>query len=67
MIDRFTRVARATLLGCLIALATAIDAAAQVPGQRAPELAAGPWINSAPLTLDGLHGRVVLVEFWTFG
>lgn len=33
----------------------------------APELAAGDWINSDPLTLKGLHGRVVLIEFWTFG
>lgn len=33
----------------------------------APELAAGPWINSAPLTTAGLRGRVVLVEFWTYG
>ena len=33
----------------------------------APELATGEWINSEPLTLKGLHGRVVLIEFWTFG
>jgi thiol-disulfide isomerase/thioredoxin len=33
----------------------------------APELAAGEWINSEPLTIKGLRGRVVLVEFWTFG
>jgi thiol-disulfide isomerase/thioredoxin len=33
----------------------------------APELAAGEWINSAPLKLSGLRGRVVLIEFWTFG
>src|SRR5262249_93229 len=32
----------------------------------APELAAGDWINSEPLTLRGLRGRVVLIEFWTF-
>ncbi len=25
------------------------------------------WINSAPLTIASLRGRVVLVEFWTFG
>ncbi|MGH7386556.1 MAG: hypothetical protein ACREKG_15360 [Candidatus Rokuibacteriota bacterium] len=36
-------------------------------GQTAPEIAGGPWINSAPLTLAGLRGRVVLVEFWTYG
>lgn len=33
----------------------------------APELAAGDWINSEPLKLHDLRGRVVLVEFWTFG
>jgi thiol-disulfide isomerase/thioredoxin len=33
----------------------------------APELAAGEWINSAPLKLSELRGRVVLIEFWTFG
>jgi len=37
------------------------------PGQPAPEVAGGPWINSAPLTLADLRGRVALVEFWTFG
>jgi len=33
----------------------------------APELAPGTWINSEALTLKGLRGRVVLVDFWTFG
>jgi thiol-disulfide isomerase/thioredoxin len=33
----------------------------------APDLAAGEWINSEPLKLKDLRGRVVLVEFWTFG
>lgn len=33
----------------------------------APEFAPGTWINSEPLTLKALRGRVVLVEFWTFG
>lgn len=38
-------------------------------GAAAPEFThADPsaWINSAPLTLRGLRGRVVLVDFWTF-
>ena len=36
-------------------------------GQPAPELGGEPWINGPPLTLSGLRGRVVLVEFWTYG
>ena len=34
----------------------------------APELTGiGAWINSDPLTIASLRGKVVLVEFWTFG
>ena len=33
----------------------------------APEFAPGTWINSEPLKIKSLAGRVVLVEFWTFG
>jgi len=33
---------------------------------RAPEFAGiEGWMNSAPLTIAGLRGKVVLVEFWT--
>ena len=32
----------------------------------APEISSGMWINSEPLSLKTLHGRVVLIEFWTF-
>jgi thiol-disulfide isomerase/thioredoxin len=24
------------------------------------------WLNSQPLTVNGLHGKVVLIDFWTF-
>ena len=34
----------------------------------APEFAGiTSWINSDPLTIGSLRGKVVLVEFWTFG
>ena len=36
-------------------------------GKQSPELSDGDWINSPPLKLSGLRGRVVLLEFWTFG
>jgi hypothetical protein len=44
-------------------------AAAQAPllGRLAPEIGGGPWLNSQPLTLRTLRGRVVLVDFWTSG
>ena len=53
----------------LAALALAGGVSAQVPraGTAAPEVTGGPWVNSAPLTLAGLRGHVVLVEFWTYG
>lgn len=35
--------------------------------QTAPEFATGAWINSEPLKLANLRGRVVLIDFWTFG
>ena len=35
---------------------------------KAPELiAGGEWLNSQPLRLDELKGRVVAMHFWTFG
>ena len=36
-------------------------------GAPAPDLGGERWINSGPLTTSGLRGKVVLVEFWTFG
>ncbi len=36
-------------------------------GTAAPDIAGENWLNSKPLTIAGLKGRVVLVEFWTYG
>src|SRR5450759_5481687 len=34
---------------------------------RAPELCGAGWFNTdRPLTIAGLRGRVVLLDFWTF-
>ena len=41
-----------------------------IAANRAPQAAAfgaGAWLNSKPLALENLRGRVVLVDFWTFG
>ena len=33
----------------------------------APEIVSSTWINSEPLKMEDLRGKVVMVEFWTFG
>ncbi len=48
-------------------LKSVTPAKAAADSRTAPELATGNWINSEPLTLKGLNGKVVLIEFWTFG
>jgi thiol-disulfide isomerase/thioredoxin len=40
----------------------ALAAESIVPSLAGP----GPWINSAPLTLQALRGKVVLIDFWTY-
>ncbi|HEX5688132.1 MAG TPA: cytochrome c biogenesis protein DipZ [Ideonella sp.] len=37
-------------------------------GDLAPEFSGiDAWLNSPPLTVQGLRGQVVLVDFWTYG
>ncbi|GJL62763.1 MAG: hypothetical protein NPIRA04_14170 [Nitrospirales bacterium] len=36
-------------------------------GTQAPEITNETWLNSEPLRLADLRGKVVMVEFWTFG
>ncbi|HEX9453125.1 MAG TPA: hypothetical protein VGA27_02165 [Candidatus Binatia bacterium] len=36
-------------------------------GVIAPDISGENWLNSKPLTIGGLKGRVVLVDFWTYG
>ena len=53
----------------LLALLVALRISAPQPslaGDAAPEFSAERWINTEPLTLAQLRGKVVLVEFWTF-
>ncbi|HSE93461.1 MAG TPA: hypothetical protein VLF19_09160 [Methylomirabilota bacterium] len=64
---------RRAAMAVLAALALVAGAAGLAPGQAlrvgapAPDVAGAPWINSASLTIQELRGRVVLVEFWTYG
>ena len=56
------------MLASETALPTAEDVLISAKNAKtAPELADGKWINSDPLTIAGLKGRVVMVDFWTFG
>jgi peroxiredoxin len=46
----------------------AADGVRTLGGAAAPALPAGTrTLDGAPLALDGLRGRVVLLHFWTFG
>lgn len=68
MIRRFAgAVAAALIVYTLAGVFVGSGAAQPAPGRPAPEISAGRWVNSAPLTIERLRGRVVLVEFWTFG
>lgn len=42
--------------------------AGEAAGRAAPEFSGiNQWLNSGPLTMAGLRGKVVLVDFWTYG
>lgn len=58
----------AALSLCLAGAACSPGAnASQAPPVQAPEFAGiERWFNSPPLSMSGLKGRVVLVEFWTY-
>ena len=54
----------ALVAACLVLQSAAM---ADVPaGGPAPEISGESWINSPPLSLAALRGKVALVEFWTF-
>lgn len=57
------------LLFALLLPACAALAATPPEAPKAPQFTHSrteEWLNSKPLTLDSLRGKVVLVEFWTF-
>jgi hypothetical protein len=57
----------ALVLALAIWLAWPHAGTALTSGAAAPDIAGDNWINSKPLTITSLKGRVVLVEFWTYG
>ena len=50
--------------GALSSAAT--DAELPIEGQLPPLTGAATWLNSEPLTPEGLRGKVVLIDFWTY-
>ena len=50
------------------AMMSARGAAASLPvvGKLPPLDGATEWLNTAPLTADGLRGHVVVIDFWTY-
>jgi hypothetical protein len=61
----------ALVLAGLALAGVALTVSAQGRGaaldRPAPEISGGPWINSEPPGPAALRGRVVFVEFWTYG
>ncbi|MFL5685799.1 MAG: thioredoxin [Chloroflexota bacterium] len=58
--------ARPGLLRTLAHRPAGDEATLPVEGHLPPFVGATGWLNSEPLTPDGLRGGVVLVDFWTY-
>jgi thiol-disulfide isomerase/thioredoxin len=56
----------ATVAALLTLTAASIGALASSTPAEFTHKSPGDWINSPPLTLAGLKGKVVLVDFWAF-
>jgi hypothetical protein len=66
MKKRFFRLAAAAALAAFAAGFFHGGGAGLKSGTPAPELAAGPWLNSPPLKLKEQRGKVVMIDMWTF-
>ena len=66
----YTLTSTSILLGAILMIAgvlTNLPPAEGRTGSPAPEISNEIWLNSEPLRLADLRGKVVMVEFWTFG
>lgn len=63
MFERIT-IGLSVVLAGLLSTWVVVDAGV---GMKAPDITNETWLNSAPLYLPDLKGKVVMVEFWTFG
>ncbi|AKZ62113.1 thioredoxin [Herbaspirillum hiltneri N3] len=65
MLSRLKTIAALTVLAT--ATSTAASAGALSKSVAAPEFTGvDKWLNSEPLTMQQLRGKVVLVDFWTY-
>jgi thiol-disulfide isomerase/thioredoxin len=61
------RMVRVGCLGLLMAVTDHPHAVAVDLGTAAPEITGQSWLNASPQRITDLKGKVVLVEFWTYG
>ncbi len=54
------------LIGCTTQHPTSATAELPIEGKLPSLVGAIAWLNSQPLTVDGLRGKVVLINFWTY-
>src|SRR6478736_2374915 len=50
----------------LVFLAVVVASCVASAASNLPSLRAQRWVNSPPLTPEGLRGKVVLVDFWEY-
>jgi len=58
------------VLGALLLWAGVVPKTSPPDGRQAPEFPrhdADGWLNSRPLSMTDLRGRVVVLDVWTFG
>ncbi|MBW4565616.1 MAG: thioredoxin family protein [Mojavia pulchra JT2-VF2] len=54
------------IIGCTTQHATSAMTKLPIEGELPSLVGAIAWLNSKPLTVDGLRGKVVLINFWTY-
>lgn len=71
--SRAAGIAAAAAVAAVLALAALAPGAVRAGREHAraapdfPTEDPARWINSPPLTMAGLKGKVVLIDVWTFG
>jgi len=67
MFATFKKIALGALIAASLMQGTAQAAPAPAEAPTAPEFTGiDKWLNSGPLTMESLRGKVVLVDFWTY-